>query len=355
VRDARGARTVVSPFLPAPDVVSETLAFLSLPATDDPIENEIQLSAALDYEPMFMTDCTGLIFPWQVDEAQSDDQVEVSVIPTPNGEWVRRVPRRASLYGDEAAFPVRTEADHDMILSVCEQIGQREAHIREYFRQWRQKVGEDGVIVIGHPHAAWLAHQIAPQNMVFHWHDYRSAYRRSMDAICEAALFIMDIAIEEGVDFMSDASYGLEMTSPELFELMDLPYIQTYSDWTHSRGGLFWFHCCSRTRRLILDGVFNRLGADIIETVAPPPEGDNDIAESRRYIDATICTKGNLNLGLLRDGSPDEVVDATRRLIAAVRDFPHIFSTADAVLPGTPPENLIAFVETCRRVPDTPA
>ena len=129
---------------------------------------------------------------------------------------------------------------------------------------------------------------------------------------------------------------------------MDLPYIRRFAAWTHDRGGLFWYHNCGFTRQLILDGTFNTLGADVIETIAPPPEGDNDLAESRRALDPGICTKGNLNLRILRDGTPDEIVAATRGIVAAVRGIPHVFSTADGVLPGTPPENFITFVRTAR-------
>jgi hypothetical protein len=328
--------------------VSATLDFLGLPSFDDAVRNEVALSRALDYEPMFMTDCTGLIFPWKVDEDASTDEVEVSIIETSHGTWVRRVSRELGLWGDTAGFPVKTEADHDLLVAACERIGDDADDIRQYFRDWRERAGEDGVIVIGHPHASWLGYQISPGETFLHWFDYGPAFRRSMDAIHEAALFVMQIATEEGVDFMSDSSYGLEMTSPALAEEMDVPYVRALADWTHERGGLFWYHNCGQTRAMIMDGVFDRLGADLIETIAPPPDGDNSLAESRRYIDPSICTKGNLQLGLLRDGSPDDVAEATRKIVEAVDGFAHVFSTADAVLPGTPPENFVAFVRTAR-------
>jgi len=97
-----------------------------------------------------------------------------------------------------------------------------------------------------------------------------------------------------------------------------------------------------------IEGIFNQLGADVLETIAPPPEGDNDLAESRRYLDRSVCSKGNLNLGLLRDGTSDQVASATCQMVEAVSGYAHIFSTADAVLPGTPPENLITFVRAIR-------
>jgi uroporphyrinogen-III decarboxylase len=235
-----------------------------------------------------------------------------------------------------------------MLVAVCEQVTAREAEIRDYYRTWRQKVGEQGVIVIGHPHPAWLGFQINPTDIFYQWNDWQDAFIRSMDAIYKASLFVMSIAIREGIDFMSDSSYGLEMTSPELFAAMDLPYIRKFADWTHQRGGLFWYHNCGFTSSLIKDGVFNTLGADVIETIAPPPEGDNDLAESRSRIDRRICTKGNLNLQLLRDGTPAEITKQVRAMVAAVRGYSHIFSTADAVLPGTKPENFVTFVRAVR-------
>lgn len=349
VRAFEGALPIVSPFLPNRDVIKQSLAYLGLPVTDDEVQNEILLARTLDYEPMFMTDLSGLIFPWQVDESRSDDEYEISVIPTTKGDWVRRFPRREISWNEDALCPVQTEADHQKLVLVCEQVDESEQEIRAYFRRWRQRVGDQGVIVIGHPHPSWLGYQISPQTIFYHWNDYREAFVRSMDAIYEASLFVMSIAVEEDIDFMSDSSYGLEMTSPSLFEIMDLPYIQAFADWTHERNGLFWYHNCGFTRQLILDGTFNQLGADVIETVAPPPEGDNDLAESRRFIDSSICTKGNFNLTLLRDSTPDQIAKETCRMVEAVRDYRHIFSTADAVLPGTPPENFIAFVSAARQ------
>ena len=348
VRQPALSRPIVSPFLPSPDVITATLASLHLPITADDVANEIALSQHLGYEPMFMTECSGLIFNWQIDESRSSGTSAIRVITTANGEWVRSSPRADIPWSDESGCPVHTPGDHEMLVSVCEQVGDREGEIREYFRTWRHRVGENGVIVLGHPHPAWLGYQISPSNIFFHWNDYREEYIRSMDALLHASLFVMAIAVQEGIDFMSDSSYGLEMTSPSLFAAMDLPYIRAFSDWTRKHDSLFWYHNCGFTSTLIKDGTFNTLGAHVIETIAPPPEGDNDLAESRRAIDRSICTKGNLNLQILRGGSPDQIAGEVQKIGNAVRGFPHIYSTADAVLPGTPPDNFIAFVQAAR-------
>jgi len=348
VRQIPGARPVVSPFLPKPELVNKTLDYLRLPIDGDYIENEIRLSQELDYEPMFMSDCSGLIFPWKEDKSRSNNDWIVSVIATREGEWIRQVSHQYGLFGDESGFPVKTEADHQKLVMVCEQIEERESEIRRYFREFREWVGENGVIVIGHPHVTWLAYQISQQNMILHAIDYPEAFKLSMEAICKASFFVFDIAMQEGIDFMSESSYGLEMISPEQFETQDLYYTRILADWTHEREGLFWYHNCGKTRELIRSGQFDLLGADVIETIAPPPEGDNDLSESRRHLNSAICSKGNLSLGLLRDGTVEEVVQATKQMVKAVQGYPHIHSTADAVFAETPAENFVAFLQTAR-------
>jgi hypothetical protein len=366
---ASGARPVVSPFLPKPGLVTQTLRYLGLAAGEDAVQNEIRLARALDYEPMFMTACETLIFPWREDDpcerstecsrrrpvagpGRSNDEYAYFVLDTPEGPWTRRVSRQRGVFGEPSGFAVQVEADHARLQAVCAQIGEREADIRRYFCEQRAAVGEEGVLVIGHPHVPWLCGQISPEAMIYHAWDYPEMFRRSMEAVYRAACTVFEIAMQEGIDFMSESGYGLEMISPEHFATQDLPYTRRLADWTHERGGLFWVHNCGKTRELIRFGQFDRLGADVIETIAPPPEGDNDLGESRSCLDPAICSKGNLSLGLLRDGTIEEVTEATRRMVRAVRGYAHIHSTADAVYAETPAENFVAFVRTAREEAD---
>jgi hypothetical protein len=128
-----------------------------------------------------------------------------------------------------------------------------------------------------------------------------------------------------------------------------MPYTRRLADWTHERGGLFWYHNCGQTQALIHNGSFDRLGADVIETIAPPPEGDNDLQASRRSLAACVCSKGNLSLNLLRHGSVSDVEQATREMVQAAQGYLHIHSTADAVYAETPAENFVAFIQTARQ------
>ncbi len=315
VMQVPGTPPIVSPFLPKPELLEKTLRYLGLPVKSDPVEDEISLSRALNYEPMFMTDLGGLIFPAEANLS--------------NG-------------------PVLEESGLLNLIAICARVGEHEDDIRRYYRDWRERVGDDGVIVIGHPLVPWLSGQVSQQDMVYAAADYPETYRGCMDAILRAALTIFGIAMQEGIDFMSEGGYGLEMVSPAWYEKYDLHYIQQLSGWTHTHDGLFWQHNCGRTRKLIESGIFNRLGADVLETISPPPEGNNDLATARQMLDPKICTKGNLSLILLRDGCVEDIEKATRKMVQDVKGYAHIHSTADAVFAETPAENFVTFLRTAR-------
>lgn len=316
VRHIPGSAPIVSPFLPKPELLEKTLRYLHLPVTDDPVVNEIRLSHALDYEPMFMTDLGGLIFPAE-----------------PN----------------VALPPITCKTDLQRLIDTCGHVGDREQAIHKYYRDWREKVGEEGVIVIGHPLITWLSNQVGQDTMIYIEADYPDMYKKCLEAIWQAAIYVFGIGMQEGIDFMSEGGYGLEMVSPRWYETYDLPYISRMAAWTHAQGGLFWQHNCGKTRELIRRGFINRLGVDVLETISPPPEGNNDLAESRRMLDPKICTKGNLSLILLRDSNVERIVETTRKMVRAVQGYSHIHATADAVFAETPVENFVAFLRTARQ------
>ena len=256
----------------------------------------------------------------------------------------------SQLYGlDLATLPlVTTEAGLGELTARLQHVAEREPAIRQYYRQWRERVGEDGVIVNGHPQVGYLSARVSQENMFLLDIDYPRAFADCVAATIAATLQVNEIAMQEGIDFMSEGSFGLELVSPKWYERYDLTYLPRMSAHTHAHNGLFWYHNCGRTRELIRRGYFNRLGCDVIETISPPPEGNNDLFEARRMLDPAICTKGNLSLILLLSGSASEVEQATRKMVQAVEGYAHIYSTADAVYGDTPVENFIIFLRTAR-------
>ena len=113
-------------------------------------------------------------------------------------------------------------------------------------------------------HAAW-SHAERPVD------DYREAFKRSEEAIYHAALFVFQVAMREGIDFMSESCYGMEMNSPARFDEDDLPYLRGFAHWTRRRGGLFWYHNCGFTRKMIADGTIDQTALGNLAQVSESP------------------------------------------------------------------------------------
>ncbi|MCC7360883.1 MAG: hypothetical protein IT317_15480 [Anaerolineales bacterium] len=183
VRHAPGAAPVVSPFLPKPELLEKTLVALGEPVTHDPIDDEIRVSAALGYEPMFMIDL------------------------------------HAPLYGaDVDAGPlIEDEAGIYALIERTRTVEAREPEIRRYYRQWRERIGEAGVIVNGHPQVGWLSARMTQENMFLLDHDFPATYAAAAEAIIVANMRVNEIAMEAGIDFMSEGTFGLELISPRWY------------------------------------------------------------------------------------------------------------------------------------------
>jgi uroporphyrinogen-III decarboxylase len=75
----------------------------------------------------------------------------------------------------------------------------------------------------------------------------------------------------------------------------------------------------------------------------------DDLRTARASIDCSIVTKGNIDLGLLLEGSPEACAAAAREVLDATAGYPHLVGAADAILYGTPVENVRAVEEVCRQ------
>jgi uroporphyrinogen-III decarboxylase len=100
---------------------------------------------------------------------------------------------------------------------------------------------------------------------------------------------------------------------------------------------------CGHVKHL-LAGI-REIHPTVLETLAPPPEGDiEDIAAARDALGRDIVAKGNINLTFMANASPEEVYKAGRRIIEQAGPDRFILSVADVLLDYHPLENVKALV-----------
>jgi uroporphyrinogen-III decarboxylase len=93
------------------------------------------------------------------------------------------------------------------------------------------------------------------------------------------------------------------------------------------------------------------MGIDLFETLSPPPVGNiKSFADALDKIDESICTRGNIGLDVLQNGSLDEVKEKTKEIIEASKGRKHIVAASDYMFYSTPEDKVRAMADTVREL-----
>ena len=160
---------------------------------------------------------------------------------------------------------------------------------------------------------------------------------------------IMRAVAEGGADFIFLGGPAAEMISPTFYRELIVPYSQQASAIAHSLGLMVYSHICSPIEPFLTMGFYNRMGIDLFETLSEPPVGNvQSLADAMTKIEPAICTRGNLGLDVLLNGSPDDVREKTLAILEATRGRKHIVAASDYLFYGVKEENVEAMAETVR-------
>jgi hypothetical protein len=248
---------------------------------------------------------------------------------------------------------IRTEDELDIADWITKDVlsGRRDGLIRQYYGNFVQKIQPYGVsqIQLELPYFLYCLPGLSAGPLMMCL-DKQSRYYTSMEMAADALEHIAEILIEVGVDFIWIGAGGTELLSPSIYEEVIIPQSRRIIKFVKSKGGRIHYHCCGKSQLWVDNGYFNKIGMDVLETLSAPPSGSiEDIGKARARIDKTIVTRGNIDLELIRNGNSKDCAKAARAVIEATSGYPHIIGAGDAILYGTPAENLVAIKEECEK------
>lgn len=355
-----GRKRDISLFAPLTDSMFGASAAGKEWISDATLDDQIAVAQRCGYTAAFVQGATpdltvnpgliGLVETERVGESKQERRYQQR-IATPRGELCRELveqPQRGiTAVSDWLTAPEQFAA----AAWICEDIlsGARDAQIRAYYRGIVDKTNAYGVTQIQLELPFFLfglaGYATGPVMLCM---DENSGYAEIMTLAEQALLHVADLLLSAGVDFLWIGAGGSELLSPAIWEKLLVPQAWRMTRYVHERGGRIHFHCCGQSRLWVERGYFNQIGMDVLETLAPPPVGTIDhLADVRAQLDASIVTRGNIDLELIRTGTPDECAAAVRRVRAATKGYAHLVSGADAILYGTPEDNLRAMVAAC--------
>ena len=166
-----------------------------------------------------------------------------------------------------------------------------------------------------------------------------------MDAIVEHNL----VQVRRGLEFGVDAVYFGDDYGSQQGLIMGIdhwrrfikPRLKRMFDVVHDTGAFVCMHSCGKVEELFDDLI--EIGLNMFNPFQPEVM---DVFTLKRQYHGRLAFHGGMSVQkVLPFGSPDEVRQATRRLIEAGRPGGYIFSPSHSVTPDVAPENLVAMME----------
>jgi len=282
----------------------------------------------------------------RVVEEDGDWQMIETRLDTPRGPLLQLFRHsKQGKPGLTAKSFITTPEDVERLLSIPHRAIEPDL---EAYRTLVEKVGTDGLVLPVLGGALMWLHQVMDSETLALWSvTQRDLLHLLLRTFNERALELMGKLMAGGCGPVM-GSIGQELATPPLvgpadFEEFVVEYDRQVFDLVHRYGATVHVHCHGNLRQ-VLDG-FLRAGVDSLHPVESPPMGDITLREFREQVGLRIAVKGNIQIGELYGGRPEEIAQEVRQAFeAAGRDGAFILGpTASPFWPELPERALVNY------------
>ncbi len=281
---------------------------------------------------------------WKREDAGTKDGFPVfrETLRTPEGVLTQTIQQLPHNLPWTLEYPIKSYADLKPFRYVLDLVAEA-AEAPDSIAEAAGGIGEDGLV------HTWVAVPLEllgwiqrSQAMILALEE-PGRMRELCDAIHKGQTRLMESAIDKGADIIAFGIVGTEITSPDMFREFAKPYASDLSRLAQARGRWTLLHMCGHVKRLLED--IRDIGPTVLETLAPPPEGDTeDIANARKRLGPEIVLKGNMPLTRLAQDTPEEIYALGRRIIEEAGADRFMLGCADVLLDYHPRANVEALV-----------
>ncbi|MDF2614643.1 MAG: hypothetical protein K0S71_2429 [Clostridia bacterium] len=353
-------RVPVSPF-----VQEEFLSYYFNKSNTDRLIDAVKCAEELDFDlitkqyiyaaPYFMMKS----YPnWEIEtstEKKDGNIYKITKVKTPSRE-LRHVEGApyieqsiTGIHFSTIEYLIKDENDFEAFRKYCPEMGKQVANeIIEAGKFATKYIGTRGI------NCPWAIGSV--YNLVS---TYMDVQQLMMDALVEEDYyktymnFFADI-VAKNYEVFAQSDYdcvGIQgniangsMMGEDFFNEHVLPYERRTLDILNAVKKPSIYHNCGNAKSLY--PCYKELGITAWETIAPPPQGDNNLAEVKEYFGSSLILCGGLDqINFLKEATPEEVENAA----AAATEIGkpggyYIFAASDYLEKNTPIENIKAMI-----------
>ncbi len=286
------------------------------------------------------------------DNYQATDNARMTVcnLSTPYGDISRELKEQKKHGITPLKYPLTIDSANvfDIVNWYAEQCGKAVPYFGELIKPVIDNAHKAGPISV-----QWnvqpfeLFGLISVENLAMLAMLYKDDYRKACDLIRQVNIDLIKEAFKANADFIFLGAPGSEMLSPSIYEDYIVPDSRIITDAVHEVDGLVYSHICSPIEPFLSKGFYNQMGIDLFETLSPPPVGNvTSLADARKIMNDNVCTRGNIGLDILLNGSLEEIEKATIDVLEATRGSKHLVAASDYLFYDIPLENVKQVVKT---------
>jgi uroporphyrinogen-III decarboxylase len=188
----------------------------------------------------------------------------------------------------------------------------------EPFARERRAYGERGMVELGISTPMVCTSHLMIFHQFLEWcASERVLIIRLIEAACERICVrlehVLKAGVIDGIWLGGSEQATPPMMSREFYDDLVVPYDGRITELVHRYGALVHVHCHGK-----VNGVFERmmdLGADMLDPVEPPPDGDIEIGEAKRRARRRMVLMGNIEFRHLEFATRQEIDELVRRAL----------------------------------------
>lgn len=176
-------------------------------------------------------------------------------------------------------------------------------------------------------------------------------YQEFMSTFAELVVKQYEVLCDTEVDClgMGGNIANAAMVGTKFFDQYILPYERQVVHAIRQAGKYSLYHNCGNAK--VLYPSYAQLGMDVWETVSPPPQGDNELAEAKALLGDKLILSGNLDqIDFLKTATIGEIDEEVTRIVQIGKTGgKYIFAASDFLEKDTPLENITHVVNVAKR------
>jgi len=283
------------------------------------------------------------------DEREGEWIVQRHIVHTPRGDLTTTDKHQPGIGTSWYTEPlVKTVEDAEALLSVPYEFVPPDLTPA---LQYMERVGERALTEVG------VSTPLVSVSRLMHFDQFLlwcaiepDLLHRLMATMAERVRIGLEYVLKAGVGpsfwFGGSEQATPPMMGPVMYDDFAVRYDAPLMDLVHQHGGLVHVHCHGKVR-----GILDRLvamGADMLDPVEPPPDGDVTMAQARQLTEGKITLLGNIEFRELEFASPSRIRQLVRTAIAEAGERMILYPSATPHEKLTPKyrDNALAYVET---------